>query len=243
MTRVLVWDLPIRLFHWLLTASFLGAFTVALLAEEGPLFPLHSAFGLTASLLVAFRVVWGIVGSTTSRFSALTLSPTALVAYVREVLAGGGASRRWIGHNPGASWTTVAVLAGIAGSAATGVGAANGFEVAEELHELFAWGTAGVVLVHVTGVALHTVRHRENIAASMIDGRREGPPGEGIRSARPLVALALVSTVGLWAGALFASFDAAAGTLTVPILGTTLSIGEAEGEQGEGFEEEEQDDD
>jgi hypothetical protein len=183
--------------------------------------------------LVAFRVVWGVIGSTTARFSSLDLRPSALVDYVRAVVRGGTAAR-WSGHNPGASWVMVAVLAGVAGLALTGVGMANGYEVADELHEVIAWATVGVVVIHVAGIALHTVQHREPIALSMVDGHRVGLPSAAIHSAQPIVAVVLFLVTGAWAASLIQSVDPSAGTLTVPLIGATLQIGETEG--GEGFD-------
>ena len=64
MSRILVWDLPTRLFHWLLAAGFAAAFAIAILAsDEHPLFPIHALPGLVLAFMVVLRVLWGFVGT------------------------------------------------------------------------------------------------------------------------------------------------------------------------------------
>jgi cytochrome b len=233
MTRILVWDLPTRLFHWLLAGSFLSAFAIATtMDDEGRLFPVHMLLGLVAAFMVVLRLVWGVIGSRPSRLSELALKPADLFAYVRHAVTGGG-SRRWSGHNPGASWAAVVMFACILGLATTGILMSRGFEAAEEVHEVLAWTMMGAVGVHLAGIALHTLREREPIALSMVDGRRLGTDREALASARPLVGLVFLALTGAWAGGLVRSYDPAAGTVTVPVLGAHLTLGEG-GEHEDG---------
>lgn len=229
------------MFHWLLAASFLGAFGIAQLADdEGSLFPVHMLLGLVAVGMVGLRLVWGFVGTRYARFGSLALSPGALVAYLGDALRGRG--ERYAGHNPGASWASLAMFGFILGLGLTGIGMSRGIEVAEELHEVFAYGMLATVAAHLAGLALHALRHRENVVLSMVDGRKEAAPADAIPSARPVVGVGFLAVTVAWAGVLFTGFDAATGQLSLPGAGPVLTLGEA-GEGGEGGEEHEEGED
>ncbi len=79
---VLVWDLPLRVFHWLLAGSFVGAF---LTAESERWRDVHVVLGYTALAMVAFRVLWGVFGTRYARFGALPLAPRRALAYLRSL--------------------------------------------------------------------------------------------------------------------------------------------------------------
>ncbi|MFT3771741.1 MAG: cytochrome b/b6 domain-containing protein [Minicystis sp.] len=87
--RVLVWDLPTRLLHWLLAASFIGAFAVAVLSEHrNPVFAVHMLLGAIAAFVVVLRIAWGFVGLRYARFRSFAFGPRAVVEYVRGAFAG-----------------------------------------------------------------------------------------------------------------------------------------------------------
>lgn len=187
-TRILVWDLPTRLFHWLLVGSFAGAF---LTAESERLRDVHVTLGYAFAGLLAFRLVWGLVGSRYARFRSFLFGPRELWAYLRAVPT--RAPRRYLGHNP-AGGLAILVLLGLGlGIAATGHATLNdlGGEALEELHEGMAFAMLAVVAVHVIGVLLGSVQHRENLVTAMITGRKRGQPGDGIRRQHVWVALGL----------------------------------------------------
>lgn len=244
MSRVLIWDLPTRVFHWLFAGSFLGAFAIAnLVDDDGALFPFHAMLGLVMGALVVLRIGWGFVGSAPSRFATLDLSPASLLAQVR----GDSDGHAHAGHNPGTSWTMLVMFGVALGLGATGLlMSTTGSEVVEELHEVLAWTMLATVGIHLAGIALHTWRTGENIALSMVDGLREGAASLAIPSAQPLIAVALLAVVGAWGGALWAGYDVNQGTITLPG-GVIVSVGEGaegagpEGEEGEEGEEEDDD--
>ncbi|MFO0759408.1 MAG: cytochrome b/b6 domain-containing protein [Byssovorax sp.] len=227
-TRILVWDLPTRLFHGLLALSVLGAFGVAVLVDdEGAAFPLHMLLGAVAAFLVALRVVWGFVGPRYARFRSFLFGPRAVSTYLKGVLHR-EAGERHVGHNPGSSVIILVILALTLGLALTGVSMSRGGESIKEVHEALAFSLVGVVALHVLGVVAHTLRHRENIARSMIDGRKDGDAAQAIPSAHPLVALALVGATALWTGVLVRGYDAGSRSVALPGLGSRIMLGEDE---------------
>ncbi|MCK6502128.1 cytochrome b/b6 domain-containing protein [Myxococcota bacterium] len=242
MTRVLVWDVPTRLFHWLLAGAFLPAFVIALTTDDdGRLFPVHMLLGLVAAFIVGLRLLWGVVGSRPSRLSSFALRPSDLWAYARGAITG-GARRLWTGHNPGASWAALVMFACVVGLAASGILMSRGVEAVEEVHEVLAWTLMGTVGVHLAGIVLHTLREREVIALSMLDGRRVGAPGDAIASPRPIAGLAFLALTGAWTGGLVQSYDPATSSVVVPVIGAQLLLGEG-GEGGEGDDHEDEDED
>jgi len=165
----LIWDLPTRVFHWALAGSFLGAY---LLAEQDELRSLHVMFGYTVAGLIAFRLLWGLIGSTHSRFRDFAYSPMEAIRYLRDLAT--GRARDYDGHNPAGSWAIYGMLALAAATATTGWLHYNeiGGEALEELHEVLANAWLVLVAVHVAGVIVGSLAHRRNLVATMITGRR-----------------------------------------------------------------------
>lgn len=198
--RILVWDLPTRVFHWALAASFLGAF---LTAESERQRDLHVAFGYTIAGLVAFRLVWGLVGTRHVRFAALAHGPAALRRYLASLLR--GRPEHHVGHPPPGALAIPLLLGGCLAAVATGFAAWRewGGEWLEEAHEALAFATLALVGVHVLGVAATSLLHRENLVWAMVTGRKRGEPGDAIRGPRRLVAALLVAALAAgWGTAL-----------------------------------------
>ena len=194
-TRILVWDLPVRVFHWLLVATFAGAF---LTAESERVRNLHVALGYTFAALLAFRLLWGLAGSRYARFSSFAFGPRAAARYLKSLLA--LRPDRHVGHNPAGAWMIFALIAAGLAVGATGYAAyvAGGHWI-EELHEGAANAMLALVLVHVAGVVAGSFAHRENLIGAMVTGYKRGAPAEAIAGARGVVALVLVAAiVALW---------------------------------------------
>lgn len=225
--RILVWDLPVRLFHWLLSAGFAAALLLATLAsDDGPVFPLHMIIGLVLAFMVVLRIVWGFIGTHYARFRSFLFGPFETTAYLRSAARREG-GRHYTGHNPGASWAIYAMLALILGTGITGWMSAQGAgDALEELHELLAWSTVAVVAIHVLGVIAHVVMRRENVVLAMISGRKRGERGAAIPSPRAGSALVFLLLTGWWAASLFAGYDPVRKELEVPLTGTRLTLGE-----------------
>jgi len=241
MKRILIWDIPTRLFHALLAASFIGAFAIAnAVDDESNLFKVHMLLGGIMAFMVVLRVVWGFIGSRWARFSSFVFGPGAVIEYMQSIVTDTG--KRYPGHNPGASWAIYIMLALSLGLAITGASMGTGSEVAEELHEIMAFALAAVVVAHVLGVVLHTVRHRENIIASMVHGHKEGEPQEAIPRAHAAIGLLFLGLTGAWSYSVVASYDATTNQVTLPLLGTAITLGEA-GEGGGQVEDRDRGDD
>lgn len=194
--RVLVWDLPTRVFHWLLAASFVGAFATA---ESERLRDVHVVLGYTMLGLIAFRLLWGVIGTRYSRFGSFAFGPRSVLAYLKSLFT--RSPQHHLGHNPAGSWAIYALLALTVLAGATGYAAYNdiGGGWMEEVHEAAANALLGVVILHVLGVFASSLIHRENLARAMVSGFKSGNPAEGIRYRHRIVAVALLLAVaGFW---------------------------------------------
>ncbi|MDO8793618.1 MAG: cytochrome b/b6 domain-containing protein [Vicinamibacterales bacterium] len=174
--RVFVWDLPVRLFHWVLAAAFTGAM---LTAESERLRVTHVRLGYAIAGLVVFRIVWGFAGRGYARFSSFVTGPSAVWRYLRAVPTAN--AERHVGHNPAGA----AVILGLLSLAlATGLTGWLGYEEiagdwVTEAHELAAYAMLALVGVHVAGVVLASLRHRENLVAAMVTGWKRAPTASG----------------------------------------------------------------
>ncbi|MDD5411110.1 MAG: cytochrome b/b6 domain-containing protein [Methylobacter sp.] len=177
---VKVWDLPLRIFHWLLVAGFFIAYLT-----EDDLLTVHVWAGYLVTGLLVFRLIWGFVGNEYARFSSFLCSPAQSLAYVKDLVA--LKTKRYIGHNPAGAAMIVLLLVSllmtvITGFAVYGADQAAGplasigssqKELWEEVHEFFANFTLLLVVVHVIGVAVESYIHRENLARSMVHGYKK----------------------------------------------------------------------
>lgn len=205
--RILVWDLPTRIFHWLLAGSFAGAF---LTAESERMRNVHVVLGYTVLGLVAFRLVWGFFGTRYARFSSFRYGPRRVLEYLKSILT--GAAQHHVGHNPAGSWAIFGLLALAVAAAASGWFVFNdlGGNLAEGLHEALASAMLALVAVHVAGVAVSSLLHRENLVRAMWDGRKSGAPREAVSGPRAAIGIALlVAVLAFWVDAALAPAPAA----------------------------------
>lgn len=175
-----VWDPLIRLFHW----SLVGFFTVAYLTED-EFFNLHSYSGYAVALLLGFRLVWGLIGTRYARFTSFVTGPRTVLSYLKALVR--GKARHYVGHNPAGAAMILLLIAslllttfsGMSIIAADGQGplahtfvAAYSGEWVEDIHEFFANFTVFLVALHVAGVLVSSLLHRENLVRAMITGRK-----------------------------------------------------------------------
>ena len=193
---VLVWDAPVRVFHWLMVVCFAGAY---LTSESETWRLVHVTLGYTMAGLVAFRMVWGFVGTRYARFTSFVRGPRAVAAYLRSLLT--RRPQHHTGHNPAGAVAIVAMLALTATIAATGWATYD--EVAgewvAELHEVVANGMLLLVGFHIAAVVVSGWLHQENLARAMLTGRKGAASNQGIHSAwRTVATLLVVAVVGFW---------------------------------------------
>lgn len=193
---VLVWDLPVRVFHWLMVLCFAGAW---LTAESERWRLLHVTLGYTMGGLVAFRVLWGLTGTRHARFASFVRGPLAVLRYLRSLVR--GEPEHHVGHNPAGALAIVAMLALVAGIVLTGHLNYNDLagEWLEEVHEVAASLMLALVAVHLAAVLASSWLHGENLVRSMVTGRKLGTPRDGVRSAwRSVGVLMLLAVMGFW---------------------------------------------
>lgn len=198
MEKILVWDWPVRIGHWLMV----GGFVIAWLTSESETFRLlHVWAGGTVVAVAAFRLTWGIFGSRHARFSSFIRGPRAVVSYLVSLLS--LQPQHHVGHNPAGGWAILALLALGLLSGISGWATYNelGGHWLEELHEGLAAAMLAVVIVHLAGVFSGSLLHGENLVRAMLTGRKAGSPDEAIPSPRPFAAIALLAWVvaaGWW---------------------------------------------
>lgn len=238
MNKILVWDIPARLFHWAFAASLTAAIGIGFLVDDDqPLFQWHMLFGIVALFLLAVRVVMGVAGSRYSRFSSYPVHPREVVGYM--ISAAVSKTKLYAGNNPGSATAAVLMFLLVPALFISGIG--YGGEAVEELHEILAWALLAVIALHLAGLVWHTIRHRENISLAMVTGRKTGKPEDAIESGHSVLGAIIFLVTGLWIAALFAGHNAATATVKLPGTGVTLQLGENEG--GNGKQGHERDDD
>jgi cytochrome b len=166
---VKVWDPFVRVFHWALVTLFLVAYATGDEIEK-----VHATAGYTIAALVAARIVWGVIGPRHARFSSFVRPPGDVLRYLRDAVL--LRAPRYLGHNPAGGAMIVALLAALIGTCVTGymmtTDAYWGAKWVEEVHEVLANLTIGLVVAHVLGVLVASFEHRENLVAAMLTGRK-----------------------------------------------------------------------
>jgi cytochrome b len=211
MKPILVWDIPTRLFHWLLAGSFAVAWFSS---ESDQWLSVHTFAGYLMLGLIGFRLVWGFIGGHYARFASFLFSPQAGFAYVRDLWM--RRAVRHLGHNPAGSQAIyllliLVLLVCLTGiftqggeeqqSAAAGVLTIRAGSLLKNAHELFANLMLLVVFGHLAGVAIESWLHKENLPRSMVTGIKEGE--DGATASQPFKAVAglmvlAVAAFGFW---------------------------------------------
>lgn len=165
---VQVWDLAVRLFHWSLVAAVAASY---LFADERSL---HRTLGYFVMSLIAFRLIWGFVGSYHARFINFVPLPARLIRYLRDMAKHREA--RYLGHNPAGAAMIMALLATLTVIGASGymmgMKAYFGQVWVEDLHEASVDVLLVLIVLHLVGVAIASLRHGENLVRSMVTGHK-----------------------------------------------------------------------
>jgi cytochrome b len=215
-TNRLVWDLPLRLFHWLFALSIFASWGTAQLGFKWMQW--HIWLGYWVIGLVAFRLIWGFVGPKHARFSNFLKGPSAIFRYVRG-FAGVGAPLRSVGHNPLGGLMVILMLLLVAFQEYTGLfatddiawagpynGAISGSVASTltSLHHVISNCILAAIGLHLTAIAYYAFVKGENLVPAMLTGRKRAeavPAGEAIASSelwKASIVIAASAGVVLW---------------------------------------------
>jgi cytochrome b len=242
-SRIRVWDLSLRVFHWAFALCIISALAIALTADDdSPLFRAHMLAGLSAGFMLIVRIIVSVVGGKFSRLTGLLFSPAETVKYLAGTFT--GKARRFTGHNPGTANAALGMFLLVILLVVSGLTMSS--EIAEDAHKVFAYTMIGLIGAHLLGIALHTIRHKELISLSMITGWKQGEEGTGLANGGTPSGLVVMLLVVLWFFGLSSSFDFPTGKLRIPLTGQTITLGgesskEAEPAGSEGDEQGDED--
>jgi cytochrome b len=213
-----VWDVPTRAFHWML------AVLIALQYATGEFHFLdmrwHFWFGYATLALIAFRVLWGFLGSQTSRFADFLRGPAAVWRYLRSQSSTNLHTR--VGHNPLGGWSVIALLASVSVQSVSGLFASDEIDtdgpcvahVSDATVKLMTrvhhWNENVLLILiclHVAAVLLYLVVKHEDLITPMLSGRKRAEDARSLRFVDARVAFALfvlcaaaVAAMVWWAG-------------------------------------------
>lgn len=185
MGKIRIWDLPTRIFHWLLALAVTGAVVTQYIGGTAMLW--HFRCGYLALSLVVFRLVWGLIGTTHARFASFVRPPRAIWAYLTgRAQPGAYGKRRYLGHNPLGALSVLAMLAAVLLQAGTGLFANDDISAEGPLAKFVAkeWsdrisafhGDVGSVLIyllvalHLVAIAYYRMRRGDNLLGPMVTG-------------------------------------------------------------------------
>lgn len=206
--RIAVWDRPVRIVHWLFAILIAASWWTA----EEEMMEWHYRSGIALLGLVVFRIVWGLVGSSTARFSSFVRGPGGILAYLRGRIASP------IGHNPLGALSVLALLGAMSVQIGLGLFAADedglesgplahliDGELAEEIAGWHEWTfdiLLAAIALHVAAIAFYLLVKRRDLVTPMFTGVVEAPAGaEAMRGAGAVrfVLAAAIAFAAMWA--------------------------------------------
>lgn len=190
MTTIRVWDLPLRLFHWLLVLLVLtSAITGQFSADLGPWAARwHPLSGYAILSLLIFRLLRGFVGGSHARFASFVRGPRAVIAYAQEIL-GRRPARLHAGHNPLGAWSVLSMLGslclqvgcglfladedlGIEGPLAKYVSGQTG-DLLAAIHQFNFYLLLALIASHLAAIAFYRLAKGDNLVKPMLNGNKE----------------------------------------------------------------------
>ena len=187
--EILVWDAPTRIFHWLLVLCFVIAY---LTSESERLQLWHVTAGYVFGALLLFRLVWGLIGTRYARFGNFVRGRKVVIHYMGSLLT--RHPEHFVGHNPAGGWAILAMIGLGLLTVLTGWASFSDYgDWIGDLHEGIVNTLLAVICVHVGGVVISSLLHRENLARSMVTGYKLGQPEQAIRYPLWVVAVLLIS--------------------------------------------------
>ena len=209
-----IWDLPTRLFHWILV--LLVSFSIVSAKIGGNWLDWHMRSGYCILALVLFRIMWGFVGSHHARFSNFVRPPGAVLSYLREMRNGSASAQA--GHNPLGALSVLAVLAVLLLQASTGLFANDSISSEGPLARLVSSATSdrltlihkinqyviySLITLHLGAVAYYYFAKRENLVLPMFTGDKAGAgfvsANDGVRlRVRAAILLSIAAAVATY---------------------------------------------
>lgn len=206
--RRLVWDLPLRVFHWTLALSLIGSYVTAQFAFEGgpaEWAQVHFWLGYTTIALLLFRLIWGFIGPRHARFTSFVSGPVSIWRYLR------GQGPSTVGHNPAGGFMVVVMLVLVAAQATTGLfatddvlwsGPYKALVSGSLSSKLTTWHhinfnlIEAAVALHLGAIAFYALVKKQNLVVPMLTGHKPGehvPTHEAIPSSQLIKALIVVA--------------------------------------------------
>ena len=208
--RIRLWDLPTRLFHWLLAGLVVASFVSGKIG--GNAMDWHGKFGLAILGLLAFRLVWGFAGSTYARFVSFLPTPAKVLAYLRGQWRG-------VGHNPLGAFSVFGLLLLLAFQVGTGLFGNDDIAFRGPLYELISKDLSdrltglhklsvnvliALVTLHIVAIAFYVRVKKDDLIRPMLTGWKDIAPGEGASAsgggALPLAVALLVAVATVYGG-------------------------------------------
>jgi cytochrome b len=199
----LVWDLPLRLFHWLLVLSMIASWVTAELGFDW--MQIHMYLGYWTIGLLTFRIIWGFIGPRHARFASFLTGPTGLWRYTKGLAA--GTMIQTAGHNPLGGISVIVMLALVGFQAATGLFATDDIvwtgpynsavsgataDKLTSLHHLNFNIILAAVSLHITAIVLYFLVKKQNLIAAMVHGKKVVPPHEAISKSEVVKAIVVI---------------------------------------------------
>jgi len=186
--RIVVWDAPVRVFHWVLAVLVVFSFVTAKIAGAWLEWHMRSGYAILALLL--FRLAWGVLGSSTARFSGFVRGPGAAMRHLRDIAAKRHAVQP--GHNPLGGWMVLFMVAVLLTQAISGLFVDD--EIATQgplavkvsnalvgrmtaIHSFNEWVLVGMVALHVAAIAFYGLALRVNLVGPMWHGTMPASAG------------------------------------------------------------------
>ena len=181
---VRVWDIPIRLFHWVLVALVTSQFLIAWVFTDA--MDIHVTLGYLTLTLIVFRIIWGFIGTAYAQFKNFLVNPTSLVAYIKG-LSNRTSQSKSAGHNPIGGYSTIAIITCVLIQGFSGLFCDDDVLTAgplrhlvsdditsiyNQVHALNAKVLAGLLCTHVAAIFWYLLVRKENLIKPMITGTK-----------------------------------------------------------------------
>jgi cytochrome b len=202
--KLLIWDVPIRLFHWALVVAIAYAWYAIEIMED---LEQHFLAGYVITTLISFRIIWGFVGTTYARFRNFTYSPSETISYIRTLK--GKNSLIYLGHNPAGALSAFAILLIILVQVVSGFFSTDDYYFGP-LYSLVSKATAStiaeihhinfdiikvLVAIHIVAILCYRIFKKEKLVSAMFTGRKNAKGGDskGIQKSKILLAAIIIA--------------------------------------------------